>query len=115
MIGNVAILRPDRAQDCVTQLDPVEPPLRRRDDHVTGAPVGNRMMRRLQVAGQMQEFTPPPELLVPVRLALLGALLQGQAAGNRPDFQQIHRLVADGQTEAMSEIHEPQVAEVGPR
>jgi hypothetical protein len=73
------------------------------------------MMGRLQIAGYVQELAPPPELLVPVGLALPGALLQGEASGNRPDFQQIHRLVADGQAEAMGEAHEPQVAEIGPR
>jgi len=46
-----------------------------RDDQVASPPVGDRMMRRLQVAGYPQQLAPSPELLVAVGLALLGALL----------------------------------------
>src|SRR5947209_3943363 len=72
------------------------------------------MMGRLQVAGYAQELTPPPQLLMPVGLALLCALPQRQAARDRPDFQEVHRLVVDGQAETEAQMLKAQVAQIGP-
>jgi hypothetical protein len=72
------------------------------------------MIGGLEVAGDCKELAPAPQLLVPIGLALLGALAQRQAARYRPHLQEVHRLVVDGQTEAAVQLDEPKMAEIGP-
>ena len=115
MIGDVSLLDPDRAQERVAELFPIQPLLHRRDGEVAGAPVGDGMIGRLEIAGHAQQLAPAPQLLVAVGLALLRALLQRQPARDRPDLQQVHRLVTDGEAEATRQCQEPLVTEIGPR
>jgi hypothetical protein len=115
MIGDVALLDPDRAQQRVAQPAPIEPLPHRRDREIAGAPVRHRMKGGLEVAGNAKELAPTPKLLVAIGLALPGTLAQRQASRHRPHFQEIHRLVVDGQAEAAAELLEPQVSEISPR
>ena len=63
MIGDVSLLDPNRAQERVAQLFPIQILLRRRYDEKAGAPVGDGMKSRLQIAGNAQNFPPTPQLL----------------------------------------------------
>src|SRR5216683_3402818 len=113
-VGDVALLRPYRAQQRIGENAGVGAALLRRDDGAGGVIARHRKMLGLEIEPDAEKVAPALELDEAIGLALLRPLAKRQPAGGREDLAVVARFVA--QLDAIFACHafESLAAEIGP-